>query len=91
MVGLGETFQEIVEVMNDLLAAGCQILTIGQYLAPTQTKRHVRVERFVTPEEFENYQQLGMTLGFKHVMSGPLVRSSYIAEEGYQECLKGIE
>ncbi len=88
MVGLGETFEEIVELMNDLLEADCQILTIGQYLAPTQMKRHVRVERFVTPLEFENYKQFGMTLGFKHVMSGPLVRSSYIAEEGYQECLK---
>ncbi len=88
MVGLGETSKEIVELMNDLLEAGCQILTIGQYLAPTQMKRHLRVERFVTPGEFENYKQLGMTLGFKHVMSGPLVRSSYIAEEGYQECLK---
>ena len=88
MVGLGETSKEIVELMNDLLEAGCQILTIGQYLAPTQMKRHLRVECFVTPGEFENYKQLGMTLGFKHVMSGPLVRSSYIAEEGYQECLK---
>ncbi|HLD69959.1 MAG TPA: lipoyl synthase [Candidatus Omnitrophota bacterium] len=91
MVGLGETMDEIIELMNDLREAGCQILTIGQYLAPTQMKRHVRVERFVTPAEFENYKQLGVTLGFKHVMSGPLVRSSYIAEEGYQECLKGME
>lgn len=91
MVGLGETSEEIIGLMKDLLGAGCQILTIGQYLAPTQMKRHVRVERFVTPEEFENYKQLGMKLGFKHVMSGPLVRSSYIAEEGYQECLKGME
>lgn len=88
MVGLGETFEEIVELIKDLREAGCRILTIGQYLAPTQMKRHVRVERFVTPEEFEHYKQLGMRLGFKHVMSGPLVRSSYIAEEGYQECLK---
>ena len=91
MVGLGETMDEIIELMNDLREAGCQILTIGQYLAPTQMKRHVRVERFVTPAEFENYKQLGVTLGFKHVISGPLVRSSYIAEEGYQECLKGME
>ena len=91
MVGLGETLEEIFELMNDLLAAGCQILTVGQYLAPTQMKRHVRVERFVPPEEFESYRELGRRLGFKHVMSGPLVRSSYIAEEGYRECLKGME
>ena len=87
MLGLGETYNEIVEVMSDLLQAGCEILTIGQYLAPTQLKRHVPVERFVTPEEFETYKQVGLDLGFKHVMSGPLVRSSFIAEEGYKECL----
>ncbi len=87
MVGLGETKEEIVELMQDLRRSFCQILTIGQYLAPTQMKRHVRVERFVTPEEFESYQRLGLELGFKHVMSGPLVRSSYIAEEGYKAAL----
>lgn len=87
MVGLGETAQEIKELMEDLVKAGCDMLTIGQYLAPTSLKRHVHVQRFVTPEEFDAYRRLGLTLGFKHVMSGPLVRSSYIAEQGYQECL----
>ncbi len=90
MVGLGETHEEILALMEDLLESGCQILTVGQYLAPTLMKRHVPVERFVTPEEFENYKQIGRKLGFKHVMSGPLVRSSYIAEEGYRECLKEL-
>ena len=86
MVGLGETEEEVQEVMEDLRRADCDILTIGQYLAPTKLKRHVRVTRFVTPQEFNSYQQKGLSLGFKHVMSGPLVRSSYIAEEGYKEC-----
>ncbi len=90
MVGLGETDEEIGELMNELLEASCQILTIGQYLAPTQMKRHVPVQRFVTPEQFRHYQQLGLKMGFKYVMSGPLVRSSYIAEEGYVECMKAL-
>jgi len=90
MVGLGETCDEIVELMEDLVKTGCDILTIGQYLAPTQLKRHVKVRRFVTPEEFELYKQKGLELGFKHVMSAPLVRSSFIAEQGYKECLEKI-
>jgi lipoic acid synthetase len=76
--------------MEDLLKAGCDILTIGQYLAPSDEKRHLLVQRFVTPEEFERYQKLGMSLGFKYVESGPLVRSSYIAEKGYDEAVKLI-
>lgn len=87
MVGLGETREEIISVMQDLRTQGCHILTIGQYLSPGQGKRHLPVERYVTPEEFESFKELGMDIGFKHVMSGPLVRSSYIAEEGYQGCL----
>jgi len=86
MVGLGETPDEIKQVMSDLLETGCDILTIGQYLRPTQLKRHLPVEHFVKPEEFESYKALGLQMGFKHVMSGPLVRSSFIAEEGYREC-----
>lgn len=86
MVGLGETQQEIEEVMKDLSATGCDILTVGQYLAPSTMKRHLKVKRFATPQEFESYKALGLKLGFKHVMSGPLVRSSFIAEEGYKEC-----
>ena len=87
MVGIGETDEEIIEVMGELREAGCQILTIGQYLAPTRAKRHLAVERFVHPEEFEYYRQKGLEMGFMHVESGPLVRSSYIAEKGFQAAL----
>lgn len=86
MVGFGETHDEIEEVMKDLLDTNVDILTIGQYLQPTQLKRHLPVEKFYTPQEFDFYKQLGLQMGFKHVMSGPLVRSSFIAEEGYSEC-----
>lgn len=91
MLGLGESDEEIEEVMRDLRGAGCDIFTIGQYLAPTKLKRHLKVERFVTPEEFAKYKKLGLAMGFKHVMSGPLVRSSFIAEEGYNECFQKME
>jgi lipoic acid synthetase len=87
MVGLGETGEEIVDVMDELLQAGCQILTIGQYLAPTRNRRHLPVVRFLAPEEFEYYCQKGLEMGFAHVESGPLVRSSYIAEKGYKAAL----
>jgi lipoic acid synthetase len=90
MVGLGETNEEVIEVMGELLEAGCQILTIGQYLAPTQRKRHLPVERFLEPEEFENYRQKGLEMGFMYVESGPLVRSSYIAEQGYQAAVTAM-
>lgn len=90
MTGFGETHEEIEEVMNDLLGARVDILTIGQYLQPTQLARHLPVEKFYTPQEFEFYKQLGLQMGFKHVMSGPLVRSSYIAEEGYKECFAKV-
>ena len=88
MVGVGETDAEIAVLMRELLDAGCQILTVGQYLTPTRTKRHLPVARFVEPAQFEHYRRAGMDMGFKYVMSGPLVRSSYIAEEGYRECMK---
>jgi len=87
MVGIGETDEEIIEVMGELREAGCQILTIGQYLAPTQRKRHLPVHRFLSPEEFEHYRQKGLEMGFVHVESGPLVRSSYIAEKGYKAAI----
>ena len=90
MVGLGETDDEIVEAMKDLVLASCDILTIGQYLAPAQSRRHVKVQRFVAPEKFEFYKQKGLELGFKHVMSAPLVRSSYIAEYGFKECCEKV-
>ena len=79
MVGLGETPEEVIEVMEDLRAIECSILTIGQYLQPTQN--HLPVERFVEPSEFVFYKRVGLQMGFRHVESGPLVRSSYHAEE----------
>lgn len=88
MLGLGETHDEIVELMRELRDADVDILTIGQYLMPTQLKRHLPVDKFYTPAEFKLYQAIGEDLGFKHVMSAPLVRSSYIAEEGYNACVK---
>lgn len=79
MVGLGETQEEVLEAMRDARAAGCEIFTVGQYLRPT--RRHLAVERFVTPEEFKQYEQAGLAMGFAFVASGPLVRSSYRAGE----------
>ncbi len=79
MVGLGETNEEILEVMRDLRAVGCDMLTIGQYLQPS--RHHLPVERFVTPEAFEGFARLGRELGYTNVASGPMVRSSYHAEQ----------
>jgi len=79
MVGLGETPSEVEELMDDLLATGCSILTIGQYLQPT--RRHYPVEEYVTPEQFAQYRQTGLEKGFEQVESAPLVRSSYHAEK----------
>lgn len=79
MVGIGEEKEEVVELMSDLVANGCQILTIGQYLQPT--KMHLPVDRFVTPEEFLYYKEEGLKIGFKAVESAPLVRSSYHADK----------
>jgi lipoic acid synthetase len=90
MVGIGETDEEIIEVMGELAQAGCQILTIGQYLAPTQRKRHLPVERFFSPEEFKDLAQKGLEMGFAYVESGPLVRSSYIAEKGYEAAVAAL-
>lgn len=78
MLGLGETHEEVLELMEDLLAHGCDVLTLGQYLQPTPA--HLPVERFVPPEEFEAYKQIGLEMGFDYVESGPLVRSSYHSE-----------
>ncbi|MDD3375005.1 MAG: lipoyl synthase [Candidatus Omnitrophica bacterium] len=91
MVGLGETKQEVKQAMRDLRAAGCDLLTIGQYLAPSKKERHVCVDRFVLPDEFKEYKTFGMSIGFGHVLSGPLVRSSYLAEDGYQNCLNRLK
>jgi lipoic acid synthetase len=78
MLGLGETETEVFEIMDDLVAHGCDVLTLGQYLQPT--KMHLAVEEFITPEQFEYYKVAGMEKGFKYVESGALVRSSYHAE-----------
>ncbi len=78
MLGLGERDEEVLEVLRDLREAGVDVVTLGQYLQPT--KNHLRVERFVHPREFDAFRDRGMALGFLHVESGPLVRSSYHAE-----------
>ena len=79
MVGLGETPAEVEQAMDDLLAAGCRILTIGQYLQPS--RRHYPVAEYVSPEQFKRYKATGEAKGFALVESGPLVRSSYYAEK----------
>jgi lipoyl synthase len=79
MLGLGETFDEVVEVMRDLAGLKVDILTIGQYLQPSQ--KHLPIERYYTPDEFDALKTIGLELGFRWVESGPLVRSSYHAEQ----------
>ena len=86
MVGLGETFDEVVEVMHDLADRGVDILTVGQYLQPS--KKHLPIDRFYLPEEFDRFKELGLAMGFKWVESGPLVRSSYHAEQQVRELSK---
>ena len=80
MLGLGETHEEILETMDDILSTGCQRLTLGQYLQPTA--EHLPVKAYITPEMFTEYKRIALEKGFKHVVSGPLVRSSYHAAEG---------
>ena len=89
MVGLGETNEEIEATMRDLRAHGCDLLTVGQYLQPSRNY-HLPVERYVTPAEFDAFAALGKSMGFQHVASGPLVRSSYHADQqaaGYRASL----
>lgn len=78
MVGLGETREEVFRIMDDLVASGCDILTIGQYLQPT--RMHLDVAEFIHPDQFAEYKEVGLEKGFLYVESGPLVRSSYHAE-----------
>ncbi|EDP73594.1 lipoyl synthase, partial [Hydrogenivirga sp. 128-5-R1-1] len=85
MVGLGETKEEIIKVMEDLLAHNCEVITIGQYLRPS--KAHLPVEKYYTDEEFKELEEIGYKLGFKEVFSGKLVRSSYHADEVYNEVI----
>src|SRR6202007_1568490 len=79
MGGLGEEVDEVVELMKDLRAVSCDVMTIGQYLQPSA--RRLPVERYVTPEEFDRWRDLGIEMGFQHVQSSPLTRSSYHARE----------
>ena len=83
MVGLGETFDQVLDVLRDGRRVDLDIFNIGQYLQPT--KSHLPVERFVHPDEFAEYKKFGMSIGYRHVESGPLVRSSYHAEEQVQQ------
>jgi len=86
MVGLGETKAELLAVMADLAAVGCDILTLGQYLQPT--RKHIAVDRYYHPDEFAELAEAGRKLGFRHVEAGPLVRSSYHAERQVESCAK---
>lgn len=79
MLGLGETEEEVIETMQDLVNAGCDILTLGQYLQPTP--KHLPVKEFITPGQFTKFKEIGLEMGFRYVESGPLVRSSYHAEK----------
>lgn len=79
MLGLGETESEVLETMDDLIEAGCEVFTLGQYLQPTKT--HMPVQDYITPRKFEEYKKIGLEKGFRFVESAPLVRSSYHAEK----------
>jgi lipoic acid synthetase len=79
MAGLGETFEEVVDLMRDLRKSSCDIMTIGQYLQPYE--KRLPVERYVTPDEFAEWKRIGEDMGFKHVESSPLTRSSYHARQ----------
>ena len=85
MVGLGEDMEEIVVTMKDLRSVGCDLLTIGQYLKPSE--KHYPLKKYYTPREFALLQEEGERLGFRHVASGPLVRSSYHADEQHESAL----
>jgi lipoic acid synthetase len=79
MLGLGETREEVIETLHDLKNANVDVVTIGQYLQPS--KMHLPVKQFILPEQFEEYKQIGLNLGFRHVESSALVRSSYKAQK----------
>ena len=85
MLGLGEEQDEVVDVMRDLRQAGCELLSLGQYLAPTQ--EHHPIVDFITPEKFAEYERIGMAEGFKGIASAPLVRSSFRAAELYDRTI----
>ena len=86
MVGLGETKEEVIQVMDDLRAADVDFITIGQYLQPTP--RHASVDRYVTPDEFRYYERVAKTKGFLMVAASPLTRSSYHAGDDFEQMRK---
>ena len=88
MVGLGETKDEVYQTMHDLRNVDCDLLTIGQYLRPSE--RHHPLIRFYHPSEFGEFARVGMDMGFKHVASGPLVRSSYHADEQHESAIDAL-
>ena len=79
MLGLGETEAEVIKTLEDLRSVNLDIVTIGQYLQPS--KRHLPVKQFITPDQFQKYEKIGLEMGFRHVESGALVRSSYKAQK----------
>lgn len=87
MVGLGETVEEVQELLRDLRAAGTDVATLGQYLQPT--RRNLPVAEYVTPAQFDAYRDFGLSIGFKMVFAGPFVRSSYMADHVNDEAVKG--
>ena len=89
IVGMGETNSEVVETMQDLRAVDCDLLTIGQYLRPSA--KHIAIDRFYHPSEFADLARIGKEMGFKHVASGPLVRSSYHADIQHDAALLDVE
>jgi lipoic acid synthetase len=89
MLGLGETDQEVDETLDDLRAVGVDIVTLGQYLRPTLN--HLPIQRFVTPEEFDLYRERALAKGFLECVSGPLVRSSYRAEQALNRNNAGLD
>ncbi|MDR0406145.1 MAG: lipoyl synthase [Clostridiales bacterium] len=88
MAGLGETRDEVLQTLRDLRGADCGMLTIGQYLAPS--KAHYPIAAYITPQEFARYRREAEELGFLHVASGPLVRSSYMAEDAFQTLIEPV-
>ena len=89
IVGMGETKEDLISTMEDLRSVDCDLLTIGQYLRPSI--KHIPIDRFYSPPEFEDLRLLGEDMGFKHVASGPLVRSSYHADEQHDSVKFGID
>jgi len=90
MVGLGETDDEVLEALKELKGAGCDVVTIGQYLSPEADGRQLPVTRFVEPSVFDMYRREGLSMGIRQVVSGPLVRSSFMAEEVYHAALEAV-